>query len=149
MTMKKNYFLIIYIFIFLGTNSIAQQNYSATEGEIIELIDMYAKARETKDTVLLQVILTEDVDQLVSSGEWRRGLQDAIDGMQRSTDTNPGSRTLNVKEVKFLTSEVAIADAEYLIRSGGEERKMWSSFVIVNKNNTWKIASIRNMLPAK
>src|SRR6476619_6664213 len=49
--------------------------------EITFLIDNYSKARENRDTVLLKRILTEDVDQLVSTGEWRNGINSAVQGM--------------------------------------------------------------------
>ncbi len=148
--MNKINFLIICFSFLLGFNTIAQQNQGPHEDDIVELIAMYAKARVTNDTVLLRVILTEDIDQLVSSGEWRDGLQEAIQGMKSSSDANPGSRTLSVEKVKFLSPHVAIADARYLIRGGEEgERKMWSAFVVVYRDNRWKISSIRNMLPTK
>jgi len=36
------------------------------------------------------------VDQLVSSGEWRTGIEGAMKGMVRSSTSNPGKRTLVV-----------------------------------------------------
>jgi len=48
------------------------------------------------DTVMLKSILTPDVDQLVSSGEWRTGIEGAMKGMVRSSTSNPGKRTLVV-----------------------------------------------------
>ena len=45
---------------------------------ITSLIDQYSQAREKRDTVLLKTILTPDVDQLVSTGEWRVGINAAI-----------------------------------------------------------------------
>jgi hypothetical protein len=41
---------------------------------ITSLIDQYSQAREKRDTILLKTILTSDVDQLVSTGEWRVGI---------------------------------------------------------------------------
>ena len=41
------------------------------ERDIYSLIDKYSQAREKKDSVLLKSILMTDIDQLVSSGEWR------------------------------------------------------------------------------
>ncbi len=117
--------------------------------DIYTLIDNYSLARETQDTELLKSILTEDADQLVSSGEWRTGLDQAIEGMQRSSAGNPGSRTLTVERVRFLDPKNALADARYVIKNNrGEARKMWSTFVVVLHQDKWKIAAIRNMLPA-
>jgi hypothetical protein len=46
---------------------------------------------------------------------------------------------------------VVVADGRYELSAlaGGETRKMWSTFVLVEENGKWKIAAIRNMLPAK
>jgi len=116
--------------------------------EIYTLIDKYSEAREKKDTVLLKSILTNDVDQLVSSGEWRNGIQGSVKGMLRSSESNPGSRKLIVEKIRFLNKESAIADARYEIQnSDGTTRKMWSTFIVVNQKNSWRITAIRNMLP--
>lgn len=117
---------------------------------ITQLVAQYAQARENQDTTLLKNILTGDVDQLVSSGEWRRGIRTAVAGMQRSSSNNPGTRTLTVEQVRRISKKVAIADARYVIRNpNGSERKMWSTFIAVRKKGQWKISAIRNMLPAQ
>lgn len=115
---------------------------------IASLIDQYSEAREKKDTALLKIILTSDVDQLVSDGEWRTGMDAAVQGMQKSSANNPGTRTLTVDRIRMLTANSAIADCRYEIQNtDGTIRKMWSSFVVVAKKKTWKISAIRNMLP--
>ena len=97
---------------------------------------------------MLRSILTENVDQLVSSGEWRTGIAIAIEGMQRSSATNEGKRTLKVEKFRMLSPDVSIVDARYQIENkDGTIRKMWSTFVLVKEENQWKISSIRNMLP--
>lgn len=117
--------------------------------EIIDLINSYSKARETKDTVLLKEILVEDIDQLVSSGEWRKGTEAAVQGMMESSSANPGDRTLKVESIRFLNPDAAIVDARYEIKdASGTIRKMWSTFVVVTETEQWKISAIRNMLPA-
>lgn len=117
---------------------------------IIALIDDYSKARELQDTVLLKEILMPNVDQLVSSGEWRMGIQSAVEGMQRSSNANQGKRTLTVDKIKFITDDVSIVDAKYVIENAnGNQREMWSTFLVVFTDKGWKISAIRNMLPAK
>lgn len=117
--------------------------------EIYALVDAYAQARETKDSVLLKGILTADVDQLVSSGKWRKGKNESMKGMLQSSASNPGSRTLKIETIRFLNSYNAIADARYHIQNAdGSVRKMWSTFIVVYETEKWKIAAIRNMLPA-
>lgn len=116
---------------------------------LYSLIDQYSSARGNRDTVLLKHLLTADADQLVSSGEWRVGIDEAVKGMLQSSQNNPGSRKLFVDKIRFLDSNNAIADARYEIQNpDGTARKMWSTFIVVNQNGSWKIAAIRNMLPA-
>lgn len=116
--------------------------------KIHQLIDQYSETREKQDTVLLKNILTEDVDQLVSSGEWRNGVRAAVEGMLRSSNSNPGTRKLSVEKIKFLSDETALVDCRYTITdSAGVEQNMWSSFVVVFQKRNWKISAIRNMRP--
>ena len=116
--------------------------------DIYALIDHYNQAREKKDTVMLKNILTTDVDQLVSSGEWRNGIQGAVKGMLRSSESNSGTRKLIVDKIRFHNSESGIVDARYEIQNAdGTSRKMWSTFIVVYKGTKWKIVAIRNMLP--
>lgn len=120
-----------------------------TKSEMIALINLYSEARDKKDTVLLQAILTDEVDQLVSSGEWREGISEAVDGMQRSSNSNVGTRTLTVEKLRLLHPETGIVDARYQIESkDGSIRKMWSTFLVVKEDGQWKISAIRNMLPS-
>lgn len=116
--------------------------------KITQLIDQYSQARETQDTALLKSILTDDIDQLVSSGEWRNGINESLKGMQNSTQSNPGSRTLKVEKIKFLSDEIALVDCRYTIKNpNGVERNMWSSFNVIYQEEQWKITAIRNMNP--
>ena len=142
----------IILFFLLISSSAFCQNPIDTKGEsqeIIDLISSYSTARETKDTVLLKEILIEDVDQLVSSGEWRKGIASAVQGMMQSSSENPGDRTLKVESIRFLNPDVAIVDCRYEIKnSTGAVRKMWSTFIVVTETEQWKISAIRNMLPA-
>ena len=117
--------------------------------EITALIDKYSLARENKDTVLLKAILMADVDQLVSTGEWRNGVQSSVKGMLRSSAATPGTRTLVVEKIRLVSSSSAIVDCKYEIQNeDGSPRKMWSTFVVVSEKNVWKISAIRNMLPS-
>ena len=113
------------------------------------LIDQYSQAREKRDTVLLKAILTSDVDQLVSTGEWRVGINDAVEGMMKSSANSPGTRTLHIEKIQMVAASSAIVDCRYEIQNAdGTARKMWSTFIVVADKETWKIRAIRNMLPA-
>jgi len=116
---------------------------------IASLIDQYSQAREKRDTVLLKAILTSDVDQLVSTGEWRTGINAAVEGMIKSSANSPGTRTLRIEKIQMLTASSAVADCRYEIQNtDGTARKMWSTFIVVADKKIWKIKAIRNMLPA-
>ncbi len=145
------YFSILILFLMTGHAHLCAQDIVEDEvRQTIEgLIDDYNKARDNQDTVLLKQILTDDVDQLVSSGEWRIGIATAVEGMMRSSTSNPGDRRLIVENVRLLNSGSGIADARYEITNeDGSVRKMWSTFLVVLRDEKWKIAGIRNMLPA-
>lgn len=116
---------------------------------ITALIDQYAEAREKRDTVLLKNILTKDVDQLVSTGEWRNGISAAVEGMLKSSANSPGTRALHVEKIRMLNPGSAIVDCKYEIQNkDGASRKMWSTFLVVADKKVWKISAVRNMLPA-
>lgn len=118
------------------------------EQQIYSLIEKYTRSRETMDTVLLKSILTPDIDQLVSSGEWRNGIEGAMKGMVRSSESNPGDSTIKIDKIRFLNPECAVADARYEIQNiNTSTRKMWSTFIVVYNDDIWKITAIRNMLP--
>jgi uncharacterized protein (TIGR02246 family) len=148
--MKERIFLIL-LFQILFTSFLFAQHQLSNEDQIkiLALVDDYSKARENQDTLLLKSILKEDVDQLVSSGEWRTGISEAMKGMQRSTASNPGQRQLKVEKSRLLNETCAIVDARYEIigDDGASTRRMWSTFLVVKEENNWKISGIRNMLP--
>jgi len=147
----KTVYLII-LFIALGASCLFAQELKVTEKQkqdIYAVIDSYTKAREKKDATLLESILTKDVDQLVSSGTWRKGKEASMKGMLRSSQSNPGKRTITIENLRLMTTDCAIADARYEIQNvDGTSRKMWSTFIAVYENDAWKITAIRNMLPA-
>lgn len=128
------------------------QNIAASNDQrraITALIDQYSEAREKRDTVLLKAILTADVDQLVSTGEWRSGIDAAIQGMLKSSAHTPGIRTLQVDKIRMVHTTTAIVDCKYIIQNTDNTvRQMWSTFIIVADKKKWKISAIRNMLPA-
>lgn len=119
----------------------------ADEAAVKALVDRYSAARDTPnpDPDKIRALFTEDADQLVSSGEWRRGREALVPGMLSSSQNNRGDRTITVETVRFLGADVAIADARYIIG----ERKMWSTFLAVRTSDGWRIGAIRNMKPAE
>ncbi len=108
------------------------------------IVQKYLDARERNDPKAIGALFTDDVDQLVSSGEWRRGREALVKGTLASSESNAGKRSITVETIRFPTKDVAIADGRYELG----ERKMWSTFVMLRTPAGWKISAIRNMLPA-
>jgi len=152
MGVKMKTYILFIIFNVLGAAYLYAQELVATEKQqqdIQILIDAYTQSREKKDTVLLESILTNDIDQLVSSGTWRKGKEESMKGMLRSSQNNPGQRTITVENIRLLKPKCGIVDARYeIVNADGSTRKMWSTFVILHEDGAWKISAIRNMLPA-
>ncbi|HLH02408.1 MAG TPA: SgcJ/EcaC family oxidoreductase [Bryobacteraceae bacterium] len=135
---------------FITVSALVSAQQKQPEAAVRHVIAEYADARKHSDVRALNDLLTADVDQLVSSGTWRRGREEAVRGMLASSKTE-GDRTITVETVRFPSPDVAIADARYeLAASGGAAaRKMWSTFVLVKQDGRWRISAIRNMLPAR
>ena len=125
-------------------------NRAKDEAAIRDVVKEYVGARDRQDPAAVGALFTSDADQLVSSGEWRKGREALVKGTLASTArTGAGNRTITLETIRFPTRDVAIADGRYEITGGaGGDRRMWSTFVMVRDGSTWRIAAIRNMLPA-
>jgi uncharacterized protein (TIGR02246 family) len=128
--------------------TLAAQSPSPDEAAVREVVAKYVDVRERKDAKAAGELFTADADQLVSTGEWRKGRADVVRGTMASSQANAGKRTITVETVRFLSSSVAIADGRYEIAGAAESRKMWTTIVLAREADGWKIAAIRNMLPA-
>jgi hypothetical protein len=148
--MMKNYFLLITLLVTSTCFLKAQNSFTEKQKkDISSLINKYSEAREKRDTALLKTILTSDVDQLVSTGEWRHGITESAQGMLKSSATSPGTRTLTIDKIRMLDQTTSIIDCKYEIKNAdGSTRNMWSTFIIVADRGIWKISAIRNMLPS-
>jgi hypothetical protein len=146
----RNIFLLVLINV-AATSFLHGQNNTPDDRQkkdIYTLIDQYSMAREKRDTVLLKSILATDIDQLVSTGEWRNGINSSVKGMLNSSASSPGTRTLTIDRIRLLNQNCAIVDCKYEIQNtDGTPRKMWSTFVVLSDKGIWKISAIRNMLP--
>ncbi len=119
------------------------------EAAVRLVVQKYVEAREKQDPAATEALFTGDADQLVSSGEWRRGRPEVVKGTMASSRSNSGHRTIVVETVRFVSVDVAIADGRYELAGGGAEvRKMWTTLVLKKTAQGWRIAAIRNMLPA-
>jgi hypothetical protein len=146
----KAIFLLLMLYL-TGNVLLQSQNLKPDENQnkqIHVLIDNYSQARERRDTVLLNSILVTEVDQLVSTGEWRNGIVASVKGMLQSSANSPGTRTLTIEQIRLLDPNCAIVDCKYELKNAdGTPRKMWSTFIVVSEKGIWKISAIRNMLP--
>ncbi len=115
------------------------------------LVARYVDAREARDAAALAALFTDDADQLVSSGEWRRGREAVVSGGLASSARNSGTRTIEVETVRLVTGDVAVADGRYEITgaAGAAPRRMWTTFVMQRTPAGWRIAAIRNMRPSE
>jgi uncharacterized protein (TIGR02246 family) len=114
------------------------------------VVQKYVDARESKDSHAIELLFTTEADQLVSTGEWRKGRDAVVAGTLTSSQRSGGKRTITVESVRVISSGVAIVDGRYEIRgmANGEDRKMWTTLILARGSDGWRIAAIRNMLPA-
>jgi uncharacterized protein (TIGR02246 family) len=121
-----------------------------TENAIRALVGKYVAAREERDPAAIEALFTSDADQLTSSGEWRRGRTRLVPGTLASSERTGGTREITVETVRLLAPDVAIADGRYEISglAGGGQRVMFTTLVLTRDSGNWRIAAIRNMLPA-
>ena len=141
----------LYLALLLTACSPLSAQSAADEAAIRDLVARYNAARDASDPAAIERLFVADADQLVSSGEWRRGRDELVKGMLASSRQNSGDRALTVETVRFVSPDVAVADARYVIAgaANGEDRRMWSTFVARRVEDRWLISAIRNMLPAR
>jgi uncharacterized protein (TIGR02246 family) len=128
----------------------AQGAGSADEAAIRQVVDKYLAAREHRDPKAVAEVFTPDADQLVSTGEWRRGRDALVRGTLASSESTGGHRTITIQTIRLLAPGVALADGPYDLSSlkGGQSRRMWTTFLLTRGSDGWRIAAIRNMRPA-
>ena len=109
-----------------------------------------------------QILVVDDEEVMCDSlAAWLRedgygvdtassGREAVVKGTLASSESSGGHRTITVENVRFVSADVAIADGRYEITgmASGQDRRMWSTFVIIRGADGWRISAIRNMLPA-
>lgn len=141
--------IVALVFALLAAAPALAQPQAATtdEAAVRAIVQSYVDARELWDPATIDALFTADADQHTSSGEWRDRAA-LVAGMLASSARNPGARTIRIATVRFLTPDVAIADGPYDISSSDRIRRMWTTFVLRREPDGWRIAAIRNALPA-
>jgi uncharacterized protein (TIGR02246 family) len=124
---------------------------AADEAAIKAVIKAFIDTREANDAAALGKLLTADVDQQQTSGNVRRGREAVVSGSLSTQQSTGGTRTITVDSVRFMSADVALADGRYdsIGRADGSDRHMLTSMVLRREGGAWKIAAIRNMLPAQ
>jgi uncharacterized protein (TIGR02246 family) len=117
---------------------------STDDKSIRDLIQSYMDTRGRLDAKAVEGLFTADVDQLVSSGEWRKGKAAVVAGTIGSSQQSTETRTLTVDTIRMVTGDIAVVDCRYVLGA----RNMWSTFVVKREAGRWLISAIRNMLPA-
>jgi uncharacterized protein (TIGR02246 family) len=120
---------------------------AADEAAVRAVVARYVDARDKRDPKLLAALFTADADQLVTTGEWRKGRENVVQGGLASSQANPGSRRIVIEVVRFVAPGVALADGRYEISDAQGVRRMRTTFVVVRGGKVWRIAAIRNMAP--
>ena len=130
----------------------AQQSGSAAdEAAIKAVIKAFIDTREANDSPGLTALLSSFVDQQPFLANVRRGREAVVSGSLSTQQSTGGKRTITVDSVRFMSSDVALADGRYdsVGRADGSDRHMLTSMVLRREAGAWKIAAIRNMLPTQ
>jgi uncharacterized protein (TIGR02246 family) len=129
---------------------LAQNKPHGDDAAIRAIVQRYVDAREHRDPKAVEALFTTDADQLVSSGEWRKGRDAVVSGTMASSQQTGGTRTITVESIRMLAPDVAVVDGRYNLAglAGGQTRHMWTTLIVKRTPEGWRIAGIRNMLPA-
>jgi uncharacterized protein (TIGR02246 family) len=141
--------VIVALVIVLQAPAPGAQQAAGEEAAVREVVKKYVEAREQSEPGAIGALFADGADQLTSSGEWRKGRDEIVRGTLESSRRTGGTRTITLETVRFPAPGVALADGRYEI-TGGQEgtRRMWTTFLLVRSPDRWRIAAIRNMLPA-
>ncbi len=145
------YSALIASLLFLGLFLPCAASAASADNAIRQVVSDYMAARNHNDAAALRQLFTPDADQLVSTGVWRHGLDDLLKGAMASSKKENGKSSVTLESIRILSPDTAIADGRYETSTVGDTspRKMWSTFVLQRTSAGWRIAAIRNMLPAE
>jgi uncharacterized protein (TIGR02246 family) len=123
---------------------------SRDETALRDVVRKYVDAREARDPETIGALFTDDADQLVSDGTWRKGRDALVRGMIASSERTGGRRSIEVESIRLLAPDVALVDGRYRQAglAGGRDRELWTTIVLTRDPKGWRIAAIRNMLPS-
>jgi len=146
--MLKKLGLLLFVLVAAGAVAEAQDgaDRSADEATIRQVTQDYIARRDEGDEAGLRALLTENVDQRLTSGRMRIGQDEVVSGSLGSTQSSGGKRVITLKEIRFLGDDVAIANGDYnsLGRADGTDLYMRTTIVFQRSDGKWRIAAIRN-----
>ena len=146
--MLKKLGLLLFVLVAAGAVAEAQDgaDRSADEATIRQVTQDYIARRDEGDEAGLRALLTENVDQRLTSGRMRAGQDEVVSGSLGSTQSSGGKRVITLKEIRFLGDDVAIANGDYnsLGRADGTDLYMRTTIVFQRSDEKWRIAAIRN-----
>mgnify|MGYP003152816730 FL=1 len=115
--MLRVFILTLLLTGFTATQASAQAN--DDEANIRQVVEQYLESRRQRDEQALRAILTEDVDQIPSSGILRDGIDAVANGTLAPSDRTGGERSITIERIRFISPDVAIADGPYDIVNRG------------------------------
>ena len=128
---------------FIAPGSAAGQAPPTDDAAVRALVEAYSAARDKGDGAALTALFTADADQLVSSGEWRRGREAVVKGSLASSQQTQGKRTFAIETVRMIAANVALVDSRYdIAQTDGTTRRMWASWLLVKDGPAWKLSLI-------
>ena len=67
-----------------------------------------------------------------------------------SSKKETGKSSITIDSIRFLDANIAIAEGRYETSAAatGQTRHMWTTLIVERTDAGWRIAAIRNMLPA-
>ena len=115
------------------------------------LITQYLKTRAENDEAGLLALLTDDIDQLTTSGTLRSGRDGVSTGSLASSQNNTGKRSITVESIRFIKPDVAMVNGRYDIvdRANAPDSHYLTSILVVMVDGRWLISAIRNMQPTQ
>jgi hypothetical protein len=139
---------LFFILITVDVAAVAQDVPDRTQDELAirQVTQAFILRREDGDETGLRALLTTTCDQRLTSGRMRSGPDAVVSGSLASTRNSGGKRLITLESIRFLGTDVAIANGRYdsLGRSDGTDLHMLTTIVFWRVDGEWRIDAIRN-----
>jgi uncharacterized protein (TIGR02246 family) len=144
--MKLGFLLLMLVTASVAAEAQDALDRSADESAIRQVTQDYIARRDEGDEAGLRALLTEKVDQRLTSGRMRLGRDEVVSGSLGSTQNSGGKRVITLNDIRFLGADVAIANGNYdsLGRADGTDLYMRTTIVFWRVDGKWRIDAIRN-----